>query len=969
MKTLTYLHKIVILLMLFTFSTNIVVNAQKEEEEIPAFMDMKRNNFSEIQRKAERYFSREEKKSSKRNSQLKKEKDDSSFFSKTPNILGRPEDNAYQKYKRWEWYWKDRINPDGSFHDNAEHFEEYLRLQKQKSSNSRIAAGPNWVNINQTTTSGGYNGMGRAVSVAFHPTDANTYFVGAPIGGVWKTSDGGNTYSPLTDALPYVSAGSIVVNYKKSSTLYISVGSSEGWWNWSLGIYKSFNNGATWSVTGLNWTFTDYRAIKKIVMSPTDTSILFAATTNGLYRTTNSGVTWTIMRTGDHSDVIYKLNQSNATDGTILFTSNNGGDIFRSTDSGVNWTSVYTSGGDGVKLSVTAANPNLIAAAHYGPSTVVYSTNLGNSFTTSSGGFAQNPDIFFVSQTNASTFYYGGVDVFKSTNSGNNWTQITHWCCPGAGQTEVHADYHYVGASPLNPSIIYFGNDGGVYKYNESTQVWTERTNGLITTQYYKIATAQNNTTVMIGGTQDNGGRYRQANGVWTSSNGGDAMEQAIDPTNYNIMYSTYVNGQLYRTTNAWGGFTEITPNYLNVPDPNPREVGDWVTPYVLDPNNSQTIVAGYKDVWRSTNRGTNWTQISFNLTGGQNLNQVAVSPGNSSIIYASRGTTLWKTTNGGANWNALTVPDAGTGTDPWGVGSITSIAISNTNANNIWISRSGYNAAVKVYKSTNQGASWTNISSGLPNVPANCLVYENSTNDGIYVGTDAGVFYRNAASAGWSYFGQGMPNTAITDLEIQYSSGKLRAGTHGRGVWETDVVGLPVSLISFSAKTNPDNKSVFVNWTTASEKNNAYFLVERSENGTDFTVLTKIMGNGTTNDLKEYSYIDNNPISGKNYYRLTQVDFDGETDNSQIVIAYLLSELEVSVKSSLFTDYFEIEIFSTEASAHVELIDVKGKSVFNSSVVTNSTIQLGAGLAKGIYVVKISTEGGRSVSKKVVKE
>jgi photosystem II stability/assembly factor-like uncharacterized protein len=970
MKTLTYfLSHSFLLLFLFLYSS-FRVNAQDgEEEKKLKFMNMNRYNFYEIQRKAEKYFSKEEKKEVKKTRQLKEQRNDSLFFSTTPNSNGRPEDNAYHKYKRWEWFWRDRINADGGFHDITEQGTEYKRLQNQsagpiKTSNLRTTAGPSWVNINQTAATGGYNGMGRAVAVAFHPTDANTYFVGAPIGGVWKTSDGGNTYAPLTDALPYVSAGSVVVNYKKPSILYISIGDSEGWWNWSLGIYKSYDGGLNWSVTGLNWTFTNYQAIRKIVMSPTDTSILFAATTNGLYRTVNSGASWTQIRTGYHTDVIYKPNNSN-NDGNIVYASTDAGEIYKSVDAGVNWTQIYTSGGNGVHLSVTLADPNTIAASYYGPSTVIYSRDLGNTFTAATGTISENPDVFFVSQTNSSVFYYGGVDVFKSTDQGSNWTQITHWCCPSAGQTTVHADNHYVGASDLNPGIIYFGNDGGVYRYNESNTQWTERTNGLITTQYYSIANAQNNAIVMTGGSQDNGGRYRQANAVWTASNGGDAMVQAIDPANYNIMYSTYVNGQLYRTTNAWGSNTEITPGFAS----GTRQVGDWVTPYVLDPNNSQIIVAGYKDVWRSTDRGTTWSQISTNLTGGNNINQVAVTPGNSSIIYASQGTNMWKTIDGGTTWNALTVPNAGTTTDPWGSGAITSIAISNTNANNIWISRSGYNATIKVYKSTDQGTTWTNISATLPNVPVNTLIYQNSTNDALYVGTDAGVFYTNASIVGWQYFGQGMPNTSVTDLAIQYSSGKIRAGTYGRGVWETDVVGLPVTLVSFTAVVNPDNKSVLVKWTTASEINNAYFLIERSENGNDFVAIGKIIGKGNTTTFQEYSLTDNSPYNGKNYYRLTQIDIDGTSDYSQLVTVNLIQKLDVIIKPTLFQEYLNVEINTSTEFADVEIIDEKGRSMFHSTLATNTNLQLGYGLSKGIYFVKVSANGENPITQKVVKE
>lgn len=925
------------------------------------FMDMQKYSFQEIQQKSEAYFAQRD-----LNIQAAK----NSTVAAEEIEEGRSIDNAYHKYKRWEWFWKDRLDPDGTFHDITDHFRVYHELQRKilerntnvQSEDKNIAyaapAGvPTWMNINQTNATGGYNGMGRATSVAFHPTDPAVYYVGAPIGGIWKTTNGGAGYTPIGDSLPYVSVGSIVVNPKKPSTIYISLGDHLNSSNYSRGVYKSLNGGISWKPTQLDWAFTNYRAIRKITMSPADTSILYAATSDGLYRTINGGAQWTRLRTGHHTDVVFKPN-NNTNDGSIIYAGTEAGDIVRSTDGGTTWTQIYTSNGSGIRLSVTVADPNTIAASHYRPNTVVYSRNQGTAFTTCAGTMIQNPDMFILSQTNANVFYYGGVDLHKSSNMGSTWTQITRWCCPETGQVEVHADFHNAAASPINPYMIYFCNDGGVYSYNENTNVFTERTNGFVTTQFYRIATAQDNAIAMIGGTQDNGGRYRQPTGVWRASNGGDAMEQAVDPTNYQIMYSTYVNGELHRTNNAWGRYTEITPGLST----GTKEVGDWVTPYTLDPNNPQTIVAGYKDVWRSTDRGTNWTKISNNLTGGQNLNQIAVAPGASNIIYTARGASLWKTTNTGSTWTKLTIPNTE---------SISSISINNKNNNTLWISRSGYNESGKVFKSIDGGTTWTNMSAGLPNVPVSCVLFEDNSNDAVYIGTDAGVFYSYGGAA-WQYYGYGLPNTAVTDLAIQYSAKKLRVGTYGRGIWEIDLAAGGLSnqppLVSITAPQDnsafPLNSSVVLS-ASASDADGTVAKVEFYNQANLLTTITTPPYNYTFSNLNQGTYT----ITAK------ATDNSGATTVSSLVTfkiqsvasTQMMEEVLNSIYPNPGSSLIHIQTSMFLENATLTLLDALGSEVEAEVIISGSSATANVShLTPGIYTLLIK-QRELNIRKKII--
>jgi hypothetical protein len=198
-----------------------------------------------------------------------------------------------------------------------------------------------------------------------------------------------------------------------------------------------------------------------------------------------------------------------------------------------------------------------------------------------------------------------------------------------------------------------------------------------------------------------------------------------------------------------------------------------------MHPANPQIIYyGGNAGIYRSTNRGTNWSLVSNAVTGARTL---VIAPSDGNILYASSGSTLRKSTDGGTTWATIS-----TGLPAL---TITSVAVSSASSQTLWVTFSGYTAASKVYKTTNSGTTWTNVTNSLPNIPANCIVYQNGSADYVYVGTDLGVFYRSGAMGDWAVFDTGLPNVIVNDLDIQYSTGRIRAATYGRGLWESDLV------------------------------------------------------------------------------------------------------------------------------------------------------------------------------------
>jgi photosystem II stability/assembly factor-like uncharacterized protein len=242
-----------------------------------------------------------------------------------------------------------------------------------------------------------------------------------------------------------------------------------------------------------------------------------------------------------------------------------------------------------------------------------------------------------------------------------------------------------------------------------------------------------------------------------------------IDFSNDNTMYATIQNGALYRSTNGGTSWTGI----------NTPAAGAWVTPFCQSRTVANTIYAATDKVYNSTNQGTNWTAISGALGGVAQFTILKVHP-NPNDLLAGDGHYLFRTTNGGTTWTNIT------GTLPVAGNFLTDATMSDNDPQVIWATFSGYNAGQKVYKTTNGGTTWTNISGTLPNLPANCVAYEQKAGNPIYVGTDAGVYYRNDGMADFVPFKVGLPNVIIDELVIHYGSKKIRAATYGRGLWET---------------------------------------------------------------------------------------------------------------------------------------------------------------------------------------
>lgn len=676
-------------------------------------------------------------------------------------------DNARVKYERWRWFWRDRVNPDGSMPDLKAQWNERQHLFSAAHSRNNQ---PLWQNEGPTLNpNGGYWGMGRTKHVAFHPTDSLVFFVGTPDGGIWKTDNGGATWAALGDGLPYLPVAIILIDHQHPDTMYISLGDKGGWWQRNLGVYKSTDGGMTWAPTALDWTLDDFKVIYEMIMSPDDPQTIFVATNHGILRTADGGASWQTLHSGEFTDIQFRPGDAN----TLYAAQHNyweNSQLIKSTDGGTTWTQMTNAQVqyNTINIAVTPAAPDWVGLRYSQGKQFHLSKDGGATFEFKS----EMPEDahFSFSAVDTNIIYTGNVVVFRSTDQGASWQQITNWYNNGV-QTEVHADVHDIVPHPHRPGEIYFCNDGGIYRYQEYDEAWIDLSEGLGIAQFYRIAVSEAGFLRLAAGSQDNGGWLRTSNNSWKHTNGGDAMCQAIDPTNSSVLYTEYYGGNtIYRSDNLFFSYTVISDNLPDDPS------GDWVTPFLLNPHNPNTFLAGFHDLYRSFDRGDHFHKISDNLTGSvdNKIRDVAYSPADSNMIVATWSNRLYKTTDGGQNWKTHYVP---------GQEGITRVALHPSNTLKMWAVKGGYEAGKKVYRSINGGQIWGNISQNLPNVPINCILFDAITNY-LIVGTDIGVYYTDADNIFWQPYGIGMPNVYVLDLKIRETSRILYAGTHGRGVY-----------------------------------------------------------------------------------------------------------------------------------------------------------------------------------------
>lgn len=703
-----------------------------------------------------------------------------------------------------EWGWLQRTYP--HFQAAPDAYRTALRQARVLAAKSGQADLGTWQPVGPT------NIGGRISDVAFHPSEPSTLFAAAATGGLFKSTDNGQTWQPLFDAEAILNIGDFALDPTNPDILYVGTGEANGGHNNFAGggVYKSTDGGQTWQFQGLEATV----SIGRILVDPTNPQRVWVAAVGsyfapnperGVYRSDDGGQHWThVLAVNDSTGVIDLVQHPD--DPQVLFAatwervrrvtgarlSGPGSGIYRSNDGGTTWTHLANglpAGAAGrIGLAICRSQPDVLYALYTDGTalTGLYRSDDGGQrwrvaatsaqLVGGTGGFSWYMGQVRVHPANPDLVYILDVQLMRSTNGGLSWSF--------AGFGGLHADHHALDFHPDDPDRLLDGHDGGLSQSYDAGLTWTPLV-GLPVTQFYEIALDPTDANRRYGGTQDNGTLHSEAGQAndWVQIFGGDGFYVNLHPTNPNILYVEWQNGNLQKSVD--GGRTFVTAmNGIG------GEKRNWSTPVVMDPTNPQVLYYGTNRLYRTADGAASWQAISGDLTkqtGAALLGTVttiAVAPTNPNLLYAGTDDgNVWRSEDGGTTWQNVT----GGLPDRW----VTRLAPDPTNDRVVYATFSGLrwrSAEPHVFRSTDRGQTWQDISANLPDAPVNAFAVDPRFPQLLYLGSDVGVFVSLDTGATWQPLGDGLPAVAAYDLKVHLLTNQLFAGTHGRSMYALDL-------------------------------------------------------------------------------------------------------------------------------------------------------------------------------------
>ncbi len=696
--------------------------------------------------------------------------------------------NGYNPFKRWEWYMQFKIRPDGSRLPADYDLKTYQNYKKAHLRSADEFAG-DWENIGPISLPASPNlfwGNGRINAIAFHPADADIFYIGAPAGGLWKTEDGGESWTPLTDGQPTLGVSSIVVSWDDPDVIYVGSGDRDAGDAAGLGVFKSTDGGQTW--TQMNNGMYNV-TVGRMVQHPDSSDLIYAATNSGIFKTTDGGQNWSMKKSSGFKEILFKPG-----DPMVMYAAS-GGRFFRSEDSGETWqqiTSGLPSNAARAVIGVSPDDPETVYffatsnSSFYG---LYRSTDGGTSFTLrssspnimgwacsgGSGGQAWYDLDMAVDPQNASTIYGGGINCWKSTNGGSTWTMSSNQV-GDCGAYPVHADLHVLEYNPVN-NRLYVGNDGGIWWTGNGGSSWNRIIDGLAIGQQYKLGQSKIISNHVTTGYQDNGISIFHTDTWIQSDMYADGMEAAMDIADTTLSYGCMQRGRMFRMVND-KAVKAIAGQGIGGID----EVGNWVTPFTPHETNPNVMFAGYQNLWRTTNLqadSPSWKRIS---DGTGSLYVVEHSPADENVFYFATAGGMYRSDNVMADWPTFynlsgQLPSSGRVMD---------IEAHPLNPDVVYIVQN-----MKVFKSVDRGLNWEDISGSLPAVVMNDIAYYDRANiEGLYVASNTGVFFRDENMDDWVDFSDGLPAAILaSEVEIFHhtedpSQDRIRISSYGRGLW-----------------------------------------------------------------------------------------------------------------------------------------------------------------------------------------
>ena len=711
------------------------------------------------------------------------------------------------KSKPNDWLFRQRAYPTGNL--DVSIYPQAAQYRKQMLNENAVAKTTGFQN-NPWQFSGPTNIGGRVTDIEVTTTTPKTIYVGAASGGIFKSTDMGANWLPIFDQQGSLTIGDLALAPSNQNIIYVGTGEANGSGNsityTSNGIYRSDDNGATWNHLGLD----SIGSVGKVIVHPTDpntcwigaTGYLFEKNTaRGVYKTIDGGTSWQqVFFMNDSTGVIDMV--MDPTNPDILYMAtweriryyykrHFGGPssaIFKSSDGGITWnrlTNGLPPSAGRIGLAIAPSNPSVLYTIiedeiTKGLKGVYKTTDAGSNWTqVSSTGINSVAYMWWfgkiaVDPTNENIVYVPAFDSHKSTNGGNSWSDVF---------VGAHVDQHAIYIDPQNPNFVILGNDGGIYFSNDAGNSYTKSDN-LPITQFYTCEIDEQFPERIYGGTQDNSSMRTTTGNVndWEIIYYGDGFVTMVDPLDNKYVYTEYQYGNFAKSTNYGAPFSfSGATNGISSSDRN-----NWNTPVIFHPNNPTILFLGTNRLYKTTNRATIWSPISNDLTTNPQgttltfgtITSISVSPINDAIIYVGTDDgNVQVTTNGGSTWNLV----SGNLPTRW----VTAVVADPLDVNSAYVTLSGYRFSSNtgsVYKTNDQGATWTDITNNLIVLPVSDLL--KTPNGNLYLANDIGVFYSENDGNTWNILGTDLPNLIIMDLDYHAGENKLVAATYGRGMF-----------------------------------------------------------------------------------------------------------------------------------------------------------------------------------------
>ncbi|NJB37891.1 thrombospondin type 3 repeat-containing protein [Croceivirga sp. JEA036] len=704
--------------------------------------------------------------------------------------------SGFKPFKRWENYWYYQLDENGKLPSPNDLLLSYekkrtISLATLNPTSSWLPIGPN----RPGTLSGSLPGTGRINAIAVDPNDSNIWYAGAPAGGIWKSLNAGQSWTNLFDDFLQIGVSGIAIDPQNSNIIYIATGDDDAADSFSIGVYKSIDGGITWNATALSAendeTWGNNRLMSEIQVDPTNSNIIWVATSFGLYKSQDAGISWESKQSGNITDFRMKPGDSNtiyAISNASYYKTTNGNDFVQIEDI------LPASSGRRV-LDVSPANPEVLyiltadTAPGYEFQGLYKSVDSGETFTASNNteNIMESNQAWFdlaisVDPTDENVLYTGCLNIWKSTNGGNSFSRLNQWFTNNARYT--HADIHTL---KFFNNQLFVGSDGGLYISDNNGVSFEDKTGNMGVTQFYRLSTGKNDITRLAGGTQDNAG-FVATNESWNVYTGGDGMDYEVDPSNKEIIYGFTQFGDNFFITNNAGQSVA----FIGRPDEDngPNNQRNWITPLAVDLNGN--VFAGfYKALFKLENGA--WVKWS-NEFGSNYLDDVEIDPNNPQIIYVADEDFVYRSEDGGQNFSAFNRFD----------GIVSDIAINQTDGSAIYATTSFRVGTAQSNQTSGQagtrGVFKVAVNANGDPGPEEDLTLNltddfaflsiahqgRHTENPIYVGTNVGVFRLDESLSEWEAFDNDLPSVAISDLEISLDDEVIVASTYGRGAFKS---------------------------------------------------------------------------------------------------------------------------------------------------------------------------------------